>query len=299
MQLLRKSAGVLRQAIQDWMADRAPTIGAALAFYSVLSLAPLLVIAVALAALMFDAEQVQQHLLGEMRGMVGPEGAAAVGEMLKHAQQPAQGLLATSLGLITLLFGASGVFGELQTAMNTIWKVPPPKTGVTTLIRERFLSFAMVLGTGFLLLVSLVLSAAIAALGKFVSGQFPVVEPLLHLGSTLVTLVVATLLFAMIFKLLPDTFVPWRDVWEGAIFTALLFTAGKTLIALYLGKSGLASAYGAAGSLVVLIAWIYYSAQILLFGAELTHVICLRRANAAPAAVPAKSLQSQPLRTAV
>jgi len=296
MQMLRDAAGLLRQAFQDWMADRAPTIGAALAFYSVLSLAPLLVIAVALAAMIFDPDAVERHLLGEMHGMVGPAGAAAIGEMLEHAQQPAQGVAATLLGLVTLLFGASGVFGELQAAMNTIWKAPPPGRGVLALIRQRFLSFAMVLGSGFLLLVSLLLSAAIAVLGKFLSGIFPAIEPQLHLGSTLVTLVLATLLFAMIFRLLPDAYVAWRDVWEGAIFTALLFTAGKTLIALYLGKSGLASAYGAAGSLVVLIVWTYYSAQILLFGAELTHVICLRRRSASATAARVTPLPSQPLR---
>jgi membrane protein len=255
-------------------------MGAALAFYSILSIAPLLVIAVTLAALAFGREAAQGQLLAELRGLVGVEGAAAVGELLAHAQQPTQGILATSLALITLLVGASGVFGELQDAMNMIWKVPPaPGMGVWAFFRQRFLSFAMVLGTGFLLLVSLVLSAVIAGLGQFLSGQVPALEPMLQLSSTLVTWIVVTLLFAMIFKLLPDTFVAWRDVWAGALLTALLFTIGKTLIALYLGKSGLASAYGAAGSLVVLVVWIYYSAQILLFGAELTYAISRRRSS--------------------
>jgi membrane protein len=296
---LRQAGAVVRQAYNDWLQDRAPTLGAALAFYSILSIAPLLVIAVAIAALAFGQEAAHGRLLFELRGLLGEEGAGAVNEMLKHADKPAEGTLATVLGLVTLLFGASGVFGELQSAMNTIWKVPPrPHTGWMALVRQRFQSFAMVLGTGFLLLVSLILSAVIAGVGQIVGNVFPAVEPLLHLGSTLVTLIVASLLFAMIFKLLPDTPVAWRDVWVGALLTAALFTIGKTLIALYLGKSGLASAYGAAGSLVVLIVWTYYSAQILLFGAELTHAMSASSVPSTASAADARPATARALRSA-
>ncbi len=273
---MRRSIGiwyVFQQAATAWVNDKASQLGAALAFYSILSLAPLLVLAIWVASWFFGQDAARGELLGQLEGMVGREGASAIQAMLENANQPALGTSAGILGLLTLLIGASGVFGQLQDSINTIWKIPPPSgVSIWVLIRARFLSFAMVLGTGFLLLVSLLLSALVAGFGRYVGGLYPGVEPLLHLANASVTFVIVTILFAMIYRLLPDTNVAWRDVWFGAIVTSALFTVGKSLIGLYLGKSGLGSTYGAAGSLVVLVVWIYYSAQILFFGAELTHV---------------------------
>jgi membrane protein len=255
-------------------------MGAALAFYSVLSLAPLVVIALSIVALFFDAQSAASQFLAQVQSMVGTEGAKAIQGMLENAQQPKTGTLAAVLGVITLLFGASGVFGQLQEAMNTIWDVQAKKGGgIWCMIRSRFLSFAMVLGTGFLLLVSLLLSAVIAGIGQQVGNWWPGLEALTHVGNEVATFLLMTLLFAMMFKLLPDTHVAWRDVWVGALLTAVLFTIGKLLIGLYLGKSAVGSAYGTAGSLVVLLVWIYYSAQILFFGAELTHAYAERRGS--------------------
>lgn len=272
---------VIRQAAANWSKHKAAQMGAALAFYSALSLAPLVIIAMSIVSLFVDAKVAASHFLGQMESMVGAEGAKAMEGMLQHAQEPKTGAVAAVLGIITLLFGASGVFGQLQEAMNTIWEVPPKtRGGVWGLIRSRFLSFAMVLGTGFLLLTSLLLSTIIAAIGQQVGSRWPAIEGLTHLGDEVVTLIVMALLFGMIFKLLPDTHVAWRDVWHGALLTAVLFTIGKFAIGLYLGKSAVGSAYGAAGSLVVLLVWIYYSAQILFFGAELTHAIARRERRA-------------------
>lgn len=268
---------MLRDAASDWVEDTAPQLGAALAFYSVLSVAPLLVIAISIASLVYGEEAASRQMLVQAENMVGKEGALAIREMLEHAQKPGSGIFAPVLGIATLLLGASGVFGQLQDAMNTIWEVPA-KTGnsVWNFVRARFLSFAMVLGTGFLLLVSLVLSAMISGAGEYLSGQIRDLEPIMHLATALVSFLLVSILFAMIFKLLPDTQVQWRDVWVGAVLTAALFTIGKLVIGAYLGKSGLSSAYGAAGSLVVLVLWIYYSAQILFFGAELTQAYARR-----------------------
>jgi membrane protein len=263
----------IREAASEWSSDNAAQLGAALAFYSVLSLAPLLVIALAIAGLVWGEEGAKAQFTTQAQSLVGGEGAGAIHSMLEHAQKPKTGAVAAILGVITLLFGASGVFGELQTAMNAIWDVPAKnQSGIWAFIRGRFLSFAMVLGTGFLLLVSLIISAAIAGLGHQLGQQFSAFEPLEHAANAIATFIVVTLLFAMMFKLLPDTHVAWSDVWLGAVLTAILFTIGKLLIGLYLGKAAIGSAYGAAGSLVVLLVWIYYSAQIVFFGAEMTHV---------------------------
>jgi membrane protein len=268
---------ILKTAAAEWVEDNAAQLGAALAFYSILSLAPLLLISVAIAASVFGPDTARNELMSQLNEMIGEQGAGAISMMLDHAQNPGSGIVATVLGLATLLFGASGVFAQLQTAMNTIWEVPTKKNGgIWATIRSRFLPFAMVLGTGFLLLVSLVLSAVISGIGSYVSDRWPAFEPIGQLANTGVSFLIVTLLFAMIFKLLPDTQIAWRDVWVGALLTALLFTIGKFFIGLYLGKAAVGSAYGAAGSLVVLLIWIYYSAQILFFGAELTQVYARR-----------------------
>ncbi len=275
---VRVIARVLTEATEEWLKDNGPRLGAALAFYSILSIAPLLLIAVSFAGLFFDKAVAREHLQTQMSELVGKEGAGAIKTMLESGTKEG-GKLATILGLATLLFGASGVFGELQAAMDAVWDVKPKPLGIWGFLRVRFLSFAMVIGIGFLLLVSLIISTLIAGLHESLKGAVPQLEFVWHTTSSVVTLLVVTLLFALIFKLLPDAKVAWRDVWFGAFLTAALFSVGKLAISLYLGKSGLASGYGAAGSLVVLIVWVYYSSQILFFGAEITHVIARRRTH--------------------
>ena len=272
MRLLINTWEVLREAAHEWMEDKASQLGAAMAFYSVLSLAPLLVIAIAIAALVFGEQEAKDQLAGQMTELMGPAGAEAVVELIQQAQQPRAGTIAALLGLATLLFGASGVFGQLQDAMNTIWEVKPEPMGVWGYIRSRFLSFAMVLGTGFLLLASLVLSAWVTGVSDLLARQMAGLDTLAQMANQLISFGVVMVLFALIFRMLPDTNVAWRDVWFGAAITALLFSIGKYLIGLYLGTSSVGSAYGAAGSLVVLVLWIYYSAQIMFFGAEVTQV---------------------------
>jgi len=262
---------VLKNAAQEWARDKIPQMGAALAFYSVLSIAPLLIIAIAVAGLVFGEQAASGQLDAQIREFVGEEGAGAVKEMLANAQKPGGGIIASVVGVVTLLVAASGVFGQLQDSMNTIWEVEPkPGRGIWGFLKDRFLSFAMVLGIGFLLLVSLVLSSVLSALGGAFEQVLPVPAALLQGVELLVSFTVITLLFAMIYKFLPDVEIAWGDVWVGSVLTALLFTVGKFAIGLYLGRSSYGSAYGAAGSLVVLLVWIYYSSQILFFGAEFT-----------------------------
>ncbi len=254
------------------MADNAPSLGAALAYYTIFSLAPVLIVVIAVAGLVFGREAAEGEILRELQALVGPAGAATIQTIIQRVSQPALGIVASTVGLVTVLVGASGAFLQLQDALNQIWKVKPKSESFwVCALRKRSLSFGLVLGTGFLLLVSLALSAALAAVGTFMGQLLPIAAFLLESVNFLLSFAVITLLFAMIFKVLPDTEVAWGDVWMGAAVTALLFTIGKMLIGLYLGKSSVASAYGAAGSLVVVLVWVYYSAQILLLGAEFTH----------------------------
>jgi len=264
---------LLKEAFSDWSHDRAPRLGAALAYYTVFSLVPFLVVIIALIGLVFGQEAAQSAILSQIAALVGEQSAAAIKDMIQRADQPSTGVFATVIALATLLLGASGVFGQLQDALNTVWGVEPKEgRGLWGFIKDRFLSFVAVLGTGFLLLVSLVLSSALAAMGKWFSGLLPLPEAVLELMNVALSFVVVTGLFALIFKVLPDAKVAWRDVWVGAALTSILFTVGKFALGLYLGKSNVASAYGAAGSLVLVLLWVYYSAQILLFGAEFTQV---------------------------
>ena len=268
---------LIKEAAADWSHDRAPRLGAALAYYTVFSLVPFLVVVIALIGMVLGQEAAQSAILSHIATLVGDQSAAAIKDMIRRADQPSTGLVATGLAVVTLLFGASGVFGQLQDALNTVWGVEPKEgRGVWGFIKDRFLSFVAVLGTGFLLLVSLILSSALAAFGKWFSGLLPLPEALLHLFNFVLSFVVVTGLFALIFKVLPDAKVAWRDVWVGALLTAALFTIGKYALGLYLGKSNVASAYGAAGSLVLILLWVYYSAQILLYGAEFTQVYANR-----------------------
>ncbi len=251
-------------------------MAAALSYYTVFSLAPLLVIAVAVAGLVFGEKSARDQIGGQFHHLVGEQGGALIQGMIEHARDPAASLVATLIGLVTLLIGAMGVFGELQDSLNTIWEVRtrPGKT-IRGLIRSRLLSFAMVFGIGFLLLVSLVISAGIAALGALLGTSSTVWQTMASWSDSGISFVAVGLLFAGAFKLLPDVSVRWRDVWFGALVTSLLFIAGKYLIGLYLGSSAIASTYGAMGSLAVLLIWIYYSSQVFLIGALFTRTRAL------------------------
>jgi membrane protein len=264
---------LLTAAASKWSEDKAPRLGAALAYYTVFSLAPLLVIIIGIAGLVFSQKAAEGAIVEQISGLVGEQSAAAIQAMLAKAHTPSSGALATIVGIATLLLGASGLFGQLQDALNTIWGVEPkPGRGVLGMLKDRFLSFVAILGTAFLLLVSLVLSALLAAAGRAFNALLPAPETVLHIANFLLSFGVIMALFAMMFKVLPDVKIAWRDVWLGAGVTSLLFTVGKYALALYLGKSDMGSAYGAAGSLVIILVWVYYSAQILLFGAEFTAV---------------------------
>jgi membrane protein len=265
---------LLKATYYEWSKDKAPRMGAALAYYTIFSLAPLLVIAIAIAGFVFGAEAVQGQIMGQIQGLVGSESARAVQTMIQSAHKPAHGVFATIFGIAVLLLGASGVFTEMHDALNTIWKVDTTsQTGVWRLIKGRFLSFGMVLGIGFLLLVSLLLSAALTAVATYASNFLPIPPAALHALDFVFSLVFIAVLMALIFKFLPDAKIAWGDVWVGAALTSFLFTAGKFLIGFYIAKSVTMSAYGAAGSVVIMLAWIYYSAQILYFGAEFTRVL--------------------------
>jgi membrane protein len=276
-----------KAAVAAWMDDYAPSMGAALSYYTLFSLAPLLIIVIAVAGIVFGQEAAQGEIVAQLRGIMGAEGAAAVEGMLIAAREPAKSVVATIVGIAILLLGATAVFAELQSALDRIWRVPASKeSGIWHLLRTRLLSFGLVLGLGFLLAVSLVVSAALAALGKWWGGWFEGWDVLLEIPNFAVSYGIFTLLFAMIYKIMPRATISWRDVWTGAAVTALLFTIGKVLIGLYLGKSSLASGFGAAGSLVVLLAWVYYSSQIFLFGAEYTWVYATRIGSCVPKPAP-------------
>ena len=260
-----------------WIDDRAPRLGASLAFYTLLSLAPLLIVVVAVAAVLYGQKAAQGQLVWEIQGLVGADGAKTIQGLIQSAYKPESGIVATILGILTLIFGASTVVVELRDALNTIWRVPSPaaSSGFQSILRfmkERFYSFGLILGVGFLLMVSLILNAGIAAVGSYFGSMLPTSEALLHITVFLISFLVVTFLFAAIYKFLPDVDLKWSDVIVGASFTSLLFTIGKQLIGIYLGKASFGSTYGAAGSLVVVLMWVYYSAQLFFLGAEFTKV---------------------------
>ncbi len=262
------------QAGKSWVDDYAPSMGAAIAYYTVFSLAPLLVIVIAIAGALFGREAVQGLIVTELSGLIGPEGAVLVETLVAAASDTERGLVAGLVSLVVLLVGATTVFAELQSALDRIWQVPEraKPAGVWGVLRARLLSFGLILGVAFLMMVSLTVSAGLAALGTWMGGLVAGWEAVLHALKLAVSLAVFTGLFAMIYKLLPSTPIAWRDVWVGAFATALLFEVGKLLIGLYIGKSGVNESFAAAGSLVVLLAWVYYAAQVLLLGAEFTKV---------------------------
>jgi membrane protein len=264
---------IFRTTFSEWNADNVQRMSAALAYYTIFSLAPLLVISIAIAALVFGGKAAQGEILAQIQGFIGQDNAKAVQTMIQSAQKPAHGTIAAIFGVGVLLWGASSVFTEMHDAMNTIWDVDvTAQSGIWSLVKTRFLSFGIVLAIGFLLLVSLLLSAAASGMAAYIEGRLAVPVGLFHILDLLVSEIVITMLFAMIFKILPDIKIAWKDVWAGAVSTAILFTTGKFAIGFYIGKSVSASAYGAAASLVIVVMWIYYSAFILYFGAEFTHV---------------------------
>jgi len=267
-----------KESVLAWIDDYAASMGAAIAYYTMFSIAPLLLIVIAVAGLVFGREAAQGEVFMQLQGLMGDEGAVAVQGLLKSASEPATGTLAIILGGLALFIGATTVFGELQTALDRIWRAPSLKetSSIWTLVRERLLSFGMILTIGFLLLVSLVMSAALAALGKWWNSNFRGWEAVLHIANFVLSFVIITVLFAMIYKILPRVRIAWRDVWIGAAVTSVLFAIGKFAIGLYLGKSGIVSGFGAAGSIVLLLIWVYYSAQIFLLGAEFTWVYAYR-----------------------
>jgi len=276
--MLKNIWPMLTQTYADWDRHNAMRMGAALAFYSILSIAPLVILTVAIIGLVYGNSHAQEQIANQVDALVGPEGKTAVTTMIESAHKPSSGALASVIGICTLLFGASAVFSELRSALNQIWDVDLTKgAGLTGLVRDRFFSFGMVLGIGFLLLVSLILSAGLAVLGKWFGGLLPMPEGILTLINFLISLIGISILFALIFKFVPQARVRWRDVWIGAFTTSFLFSIGKLLIGLYLGKAGVGSAYGAAGSLIVVIVWVYYSSLIFFFGAEFTHVFAITK----------------------
>jgi membrane protein len=265
---------IARQAIASWVDDDAPGMGAALAYYALFSIAPLVLVAVSIAGLVFGADAARGQIFVELRGLMGDAGASAVQGLLQSVSEPRAGALGTAAGLGVLLLGAIGVFGALQSSLDRIWRAParPRASGLLWLLRSRLMSFGMVLCIGLLLMVSLLVSAGIAAVGRWWQPELAAWELITQAIAFGLDFVFVTFMFAMIYKLMPRASIRWRDVWIGAAFTSVLFNAGKVLIALYLGKSGLASGFGAAGSLVALLVWMYYSAQVFLLGAEFTWV---------------------------
>jgi membrane protein len=288
----RESAALLRRAVNAWLADRAPSMGAAIAYYTVFSLGPTLILIVAVAGLVFGQRAAEGALFNEIASLVGNESAGAVQAILRSAASTRSGVIASIVGLGALLFAATGVFGEVQSAFNVIWKSPPTRSaGLVTLAKVRLRSLGLILAIGMLLLLSLAASTALAAFTDYLDRVLPGLPLVLQLLNFSFSLAFTTALFGLMFKILPDASVEWWDVWLGAASAALLFTIGKHAISLYIG-SGVTSAYHAAGALVAILIWIYYSAQILLFGAEIAKTFGdWRRARRKPADVPVSAAE--------
>jgi membrane protein len=270
---------LLKETATEFWADKGPRLGAALAFYTALSISPLLLVVIAIAGAAFGEQAARGELANQIRDMVGDDGAAAIQSMLASQQSPSKNLLMTVVGIVTLVVGASGVFAQLQDALDTIWNVPADqvKGGLWAMLKDRLISFSVVCGLAFLLLVSLVFGAIVSALGGWLDAHLAVGGWGIQAANQVLSFVLTTVLFAFVFKVLPHARPAWSDVWHGAVVTAVLFTLGKYLIGLYLGQAAPGSAYGAAGSFVVLLIWVYYSAQIVLYGAEFTHVYATTR----------------------
>ncbi len=273
MSVFKDTWSIVKDTANDWLDDNGSRLAAALAYYSLLSLAPLLVITIAVAGFFFGPDAARGKVAGELGSVVGAEAAQGIQAVVASAHSPSAGVLSTVVGIVTLFIGASGVFGELQSSLNTIWEVKAkPGRGIWGEVKDRFLSFTMVLGVAFLLLVSLVLSSILSGIGSKFATALPGGEVVWQGVNFAFSLAVVTGLFALIFKYIPDAEIKWRDVWLGAAVTAVLFTIGKLLLGLYLGKAAVGSSYGAAGSVIALVVWVYYAAQILFLGAEFTQV---------------------------
>jgi membrane protein len=291
---LRDVWHLLKDGGEKFIADKGPRLGAALAFYTMLSLSPLLLVSVAIAGFAFGEDAARGEIVGQMHDVVGQEGAVVIEQLVaKSAATTGKGLMAV-VGFLILFFGASGVFVELQGALNTIWKVPGKKSegGIWRIIRERLLSFSLVCGMIFLLLASLVVSAILSGISDRIAGWMPGMTLLAEVVNFFLTLGILTLLFAMIYQWLPEVDLAWSDVWVGAATTAVLFSLGKYLIGLYLGTAAVGSAYGAAGALVVLLIWLYYSTQIVIYGAELTYLYARRFGSGLNPTAPAAAGQN-------
>ena len=267
---------LLKETFAAWQKDKVPLLASSLAYYTVFSIAPLLLIAIAIAGVFFGEDAVRGQIIGQIQELIGHDAASAIQSMLQNTQKSyVGGTFATIFGVITLLLGASGVFGQLQEALNIIWDVKPkPGRSLITFVKARFISFAMVLVIGFLLVVSSLISTLLHAVAHFIRHLIPSIEFLGQSLDFILSFIVVTLLFASIYKVLPDVKVPWRNLWLGAAITALFFNIGKYIISLYLSGSNIASVYGAASSIIVVLVWVFYSAQILLLGAEFTQIYC-------------------------
>jgi membrane protein len=288
---------LLKDTAMQWNAHKAQWLGAALAYYTVFSMAPLLIILIAIVSFVYGQAEAQAQLIGQLQAVIGPDSAAFIKSMLTSAHRSNADVMATLIGVGTLIFGALGIFGQLQAAINTIWDVKPSHgLALRRLLRDRLVSLAMVIFSGFLLLISLLASTALVGITGYFGTLLPVPGMVLESINLLFWLTVSTLLFAMLYKILPDAPVDWDDVWHGALLTSLLFAVGRAAIAWYLGVGSVSSVYGTAGSLAALLVWIYYSAQILLFGAEFTHVYAIHTQT--PAGVAAEQRAAEPERKA-
>jgi membrane protein len=297
MSALKTGWTMVKQTFSEWGNDKGGRLGAALSYYTVFSIAPLLLLVISIAGLVFGKEAAQGTIFTQLSGLLGADAARLIETAVAKANHPKGGFIGAGAGLVMLLVGATGVVVELQDALNTVWKVvPKPNRGIWGLVRTRLLSVAMILSLGFLLLVSLVVSASLAALSGWMRARIGDVALLGWVIDLVVAMAVISTLVALIYKILPDARVAWRDVWVGALVTAALFLVGKYLISLYIGKASVGSAFGAAGSLAVLLVWIYYSAQIVLLGAEFTRVYANRLGNKirpSPQAMPAREVAIQ------
>ncbi|OWT69043.1 MULTISPECIES: YihY/virulence factor BrkB family protein [unclassified Achromobacter] len=283
-----------KKAVNAWLDDYAPSMGAAIAFYTVFSMAPLVIIVIAVASFFWSRDAVQGQLFQQVSALVGADGAKAVESVVQGAQAPTQGIIATVVSIVVLLVGSTTVFAELQSALDRIWEVPAAekKSGIWNTVRARLLSFGLVLALAFLLIVSLLISAMLSAMGSWASNLLPAWEFLLQAVNIVIALGFTTILFAMIYRFMPRASVAWRDVWTGALVTAVLFEIGKFLIGLYVGKASVASSYAAAGSLVVVLIWVYYAAQVFLLGAEFTWVYA--NEHGSRRALPKQTAQTVP-----
>jgi len=278
--MLSETGRLLKVAFEEWWNDRAMSLGASIAFFTVFSMAPMLLAAIAVAGLAFGRDAAQGAIVSELGGMIGTKEASTLEAMIASASNVGSGIIGTTIGIITFLLLVTGAVIELQDDLNIIWKAKPPQSsGILNFLRTRLISFALVLGIGFLLLVSLLIDAGLSAVSAYIEPNFSGATAILRFLNSLVAFAIAVLLFAMIFKLLPNVDITWNDVWIGSLVTALLFTIGKFLIGYYLGKSNIASSYGAAASVITILLWIYYSSLILLFGAEFTKVYVERHGS--------------------